>query len=121
MTDMKYVRLFAGSDGESHFEDVAVEFISQPGLRFPLSEWQPVEQIRFLQYPTGMPPVMHTAPGRLFHILLTGSWTMQTSDGETRNFHPGDIVLVEDTTGKGHMTWAEGEDAVLIARIQLPG
>ena len=72
-----------------------------------------------------MPPVMHTAPGRLFHILLTGSWTMQTSDGETRDFHPRDIVLVEDTAGKGHMTWAEGEGegegAVLIARIQLPG
>jgi hypothetical protein len=30
MIAVKYVRLFAGPDGESHFEDVPVEFISEP-------------------------------------------------------------------------------------------
>ena len=34
MSDMKYVRLFAGPDGESNFEDVAVKFSSEPPLRF---------------------------------------------------------------------------------------
>jgi hypothetical protein len=37
MTEMKYVRLFAGADGESHFEDVPVEFISEP----PNHSWCP--------------------------------------------------------------------------------
>jgi len=45
---------------------------------------------------------------------------MQTSDSETRYFHPGDVLLVEDTTGKGHTTWNEGGGAAVAARIQVP-
>jgi hypothetical protein len=45
---------------------------------------------------------------------------MQTSDGEIRNFQPGGVLLVEDTTGKGHTTWNEGSDAAVAARIQVP-
>jgi quercetin dioxygenase-like cupin family protein len=118
---MKYVRLFAGPDGESHFEDVTVEFDSAPAHRFPVSEWQPVERMRFLSFPPDHEPQMHRAPARLLHILITGSWTMQASDGETRHFKAGDVILVEDTTGKGHLTSITSEGATLVARIQLPG
>jgi len=45
---------------------------------------------------------------------------MQTSDGEIRYFQPGAVLLVEDTTGKGHTTWNEGTSAAVAARIQLP-
>jgi hypothetical protein len=64
---------------------------------------------------------MHHAPGRLFHILVAGSCAMQTSDGEIRHFHPGDVILVEDTTGKGHMTWITSQGPAVLARIQLSG
>jgi hypothetical protein len=121
MSDMKYVRLFAGPDGESHFEDVAVELTEDPPTPFPVSQWRSAERIRFLQYPTDLPRNVHRAPARYLHILLIGSWAMQTSDGETRHFNPGDIILVEDTTGKGHTTWATSKEAALLARIQLPG
>jgi len=121
MINMKYARLFAGSDGESHFDDVAVEFDSEPPHRFPVSEWQSVERIRFLNFPPDLEPQMHRAPARLLHILITGSWAMQASDGETRHFKAGDVILVEDTTGKGHVTSITSEGATLVARIQLPG
>jgi hypothetical protein len=120
MTDMKYARLFAGADGESHFEDVAVEFSSQPPLRFLLSEWQSAERMRFINVPPSLPGESHNAPWRLLFVVLTGSWKMQTSDGDARHFHRGDIVLVEDTTGKGHVTSTEDEGAIL-ASVQLPG
>jgi uncharacterized protein YjlB len=29
---------------------------------------------------------------------------MQTSDGARREFEPGDVVLLEDTTGIGHVS-----------------
>jgi hypothetical protein len=45
---------------------------------------------------------------------------MRTSDGESRHFKPGDIILVEDTSGKGHTTWATSKEPALLARIQLP-
>jgi hypothetical protein len=41
---------------------------------------------------------------------------METSDGEARRFHHGDIVLVEDTTGKGHVTSTEDDDAIVAPR-----
>jgi hypothetical protein len=121
MTDMKYARLFAGPDGESHFEDVAVEFDSEPPHPFPVSAWQSVERIRFLKLQPDGEPQMHRAPARLLHILITGSWAMQASDGETRHFNAGDMILVEDTTGKGHLTSITSEGATFVARIQLPG
>jgi quercetin dioxygenase-like cupin family protein len=119
MTDMKYVRLFAGPDGENHFEDVAIEFNSEPPLRFLVSEWETVERIRYLNVPPSLPGVSHHAPSRLLHVVLAGEWRMQTSDGETRYFRAGDIILVEDTTGKGHMTSTE-DDGAIVARIEMP-
>ena len=118
MTDMNYVRLFAGPDGESHFEDVVVEFISEPPARFAVSEWQSAERI-IPQFPPDLEP--SNAPRTAFSILLAGSWTMQTSDGEVRDFHPGDLILVEDTTGKGHITSITSDGATIVARIQVPG
>jgi hypothetical protein len=119
MTDMKYVRLFAGPDGESHFEDIAFEFNSEPPMRFPVSEWQPA--VIFMNFPPELPPEMHRARARLLHILVAGSWAMQTSDGEVRHFHPGDVVLAEDMTGKGFMTWTTSQEPAMLARIQLSG
>jgi hypothetical protein len=46
---------------------------------------------------------------------------MQISNGEIPHFNPGDINLVEDTTGKGHTTWDTSKEAALLARIELPG
>ncbi len=120
MSDLNYARLFAGPDGESHFEDVDVEFISEPPQPFLVSAWQSTQRIRFLRFPPGFQGGTHLAPFRQLLICLTGSCAMQTSDSETRYFHPGDVLLVEDTTGKGHTTWNEGGGAAVAARIQVP-
>jgi quercetin dioxygenase-like cupin family protein len=44
----------------------------------------------------------HVAPRRQYIVMLEGSVEIRVSDGEARVFRPGDIVLVEDTEGKGH-------------------
>ena len=120
MSGMKYVRLFAGPDGESHFQDVAVKFGSEPPLRFLVSEWLPAEQARFIKFPPSYHGTAHVAPRRQFIVYIAGCCGMQTTDGEIRFFRPGDVLLVEDTIGKGHSSWTEGDDAYLAAAIQLP-
>jgi hypothetical protein len=35
--------------------------------------------------------------------------SITASDGETRHIGAGEIVLVEDTTGKGHITKSSGD------------
>jgi quercetin dioxygenase-like cupin family protein len=44
----------------------------------------------------------HNAPRRQFVVLLEGKEEIEIGDGTKRQFGPGDILLVEDTTGRGH-------------------
>jgi len=37
-----------------------------------------------------------------------------------RHFAPGSVMLVEDTSGKGHTTRVVGNDYGLVAVVQLP-
>ena len=59
-------------------------------------------QTMFFSAPAGWDGEWHTAPARQFMMFLKGQFTVRVSGGETRRLNPGDIVLVEDTTGKGH-------------------
>jgi hypothetical protein len=46
----------------------------------------------------------HVAPRRQFVVNLTGSVSLESSTGETRVLGPGEVLLAEDTTGKGHIS-----------------
>ena len=51
----------------------------------------------------------HNAPRRQFIVHLEGAVEVEASDGERRRFGPGDVVLVEDLEGRGHVTRWVGE------------
>jgi quercetin dioxygenase-like cupin family protein len=61
----------------------------------------------------------HPAPARQFLVVLEGEFEVSASDGETRRFGAGSVLLVEDTTGKGHMTRALGEADASTAVLQI--
>ena len=44
----------------------------------------------------------HPAPRRQYIVNLDAGVKLTASDGESRFIGPGEIILVEDTTGKGH-------------------
>ena len=118
---MKYVRLFAGPDGETHFEDVTVTFNLRdvpPQPPFSASDAHPVDRFVFVSFPPGWQDE-HSAPRRQFIVVLGGVAGLRTSDGELRDFKPGDVFLAEDTTGNGHDSWNDGEDTLLAAVIPL--
>ncbi len=48
----------------------------------------------------------HNTPSRQFVIILKGEVDFTVSDGETRRFGSGAVVLLEDTSGKGHFSKA---------------
>jgi hypothetical protein len=54
-------------------------------------------------------------------VVLGGQVEAEVSDGEVRRFGPGDVVLVEDTEGRGHRSWVVGEDDVVFSVTQLAG
>jgi hypothetical protein len=52
-------------------------------------------------------------------FYLAGRVEAETSDAARRMMGPGTVVLVEDTTGKGHRSWVVGDEDVLIGVVQL--
>ena len=50
----------------------------------------------------------HPAPRRQYIINLDGGVQITASDGESRIIGAGEVLLVEDTTGKGHLSKSVG-------------
>jgi uncharacterized cupin superfamily protein len=51
--------------------------------------------------------------------MLRGEVEVTASDGETRRLSPGGLLLLEDTTGKGHATRVVGGEGFLLVGIAL--
>ena len=103
---MKIVRLYTGTDNESHFEEVEVD-LNLHG-HFEASALQPAHGIIFRRAPATHLSNYHTAPKRQYVITLAGQVEIETGDGTIRRFGPGDVMLAEDTTGHGHITRVVG-------------
>ena len=109
MRKLGYVRLFRDEAGESHFEDVDV--VLDQALHAPPA---PPLDMASLGAASGVAliggdpdwggDVPHPAPVRQFLTVLVGRAEITASDGSSRQFDPGDLVLIEDTSGNGHST-----------------
>jgi hypothetical protein len=121
---MKYLRVFSDSVGETHFEDLDTSFAlvnyAPPAPPLLASAFNPALQYGFIRIPAGWYGDWHPVAGRQMHFYLSGEVEAQVSDGEIRHAIPGTVALVEDTTGKGHVSRAIGADDVLIAVVLLP-
>lgn len=100
---MRITRIYSGDDGHSHFDDLDIELHDGGGLG-RISRRQPVTEVVFRENDPGYDYDWHNAPARQYVVLLDGETQIEVSDGEKRIFRGGDILLVEDTTGRGHRT-----------------
>ena len=110
---MRYLRLYTGPDGESHFEDAdvvlaPVEFIAgRP--RVDLSPPSSATGTAFIRLPAGWDSGgRYNPPRRNFFITLSGELEIEASDGQIRHLGLGAVLLAEDTSGKGHITRSRG-------------
>jgi hypothetical protein len=62
----------------------------------------------------------HRAPRRMYLIAVQGMSEVTASDGEVRRFGLGSIVLMDDLTGKGHITRAVGDVDHIALTIPVP-
>lgn len=96
-------RIYSDINGDSSFEELTVPLKSNGEIGF-LSDTEPVKGIIFREVVSSYDYDFHNAPQRQYIILLDGGVEIETSLGEKRSFKTGEILLVEDTTGKGHKT-----------------
>ena len=108
---MGMYRIFAGSDGESHIEELKLAGHPELGAMTNVSE----VKIQEFEGTRDMP--LHPLPERRLIIHLSGEVEITTSDGAKQIFRAGDIRLMDDVTGKGHahvdLTPSEGVYIIL--------
>ncbi|MBU18335.1 MAG: hypothetical protein CL725_11630 [Chloroflexi bacterium] len=108
---MGMYRIFAGSDGESHIEEL--KLADHPELAAMTN----VSEVKVQEFEGTRDMPLHPLPERRLIIHLSGEVEITTSDGAKQIFRAGDIRLMDDVTGKGHahvdLTPSEGVYIIL--------
>lgn len=109
---MKITRVFTDPNGISRFEDL--DLSTHPDLREP----RPATGVYLREFPAGTVLALHPAPRRQLVVIVTGTFELDVGH-ESRRFGPGDVRLMEDTTGRGHTTRVIGDEAALVVVVPL--
>ena len=105
MKTFPITRIYTGDDGESHFEDVDVPLLDRGGIG-AISKLQGATGVVFRETDGDYDFDFHNAPRRQYVINLDASVEIEIGDGTKRVLGPGEILLAEDTTGRGHRSRA---------------
>jgi len=116
---MAIVRLYTGSDEQSHFEQIELR-VQDQGDRSGTAELIPGSGILVRRFEADRANPWHHAPGRYAVITLSGAVDIEIGDGTVRRFGAGDILVAEDLTGQGHGTREVGPEARVSIFVPLP-
>jgi hypothetical protein len=110
-----YTRVVSTDGGESAFENAELHLNEQqvadgaPAMFVgTLGPGQAVAFVRFDAFHSEP----HPASEPQWVVVLRGVIEVQVSDGTSRQFGPGDLVLAADTSGRGHITRVVGDPPV---------
>ena len=106
---LTYVHVYADAAGASHFREEHFAFSRGRDNQSSLHVLEAKGGATLLRLKAGAFEDWHNAPQAWYLIVLQGASEVTTSDGQKRHFGPGSVVLLDDTTGKGHQTRAIGK------------
>ena len=104
---MQVIRVYTGDDGESHLEELELPY--EKIAEAERTAMQGATGIQFRRAPVGNFQDFHVAPRRQYVITLQGQAEIGLGDGSKRIFNPGDVLLADDLTGRGHTTAVAGD------------
>jgi len=99
---MRLVRIHAGDDGESRFEEVDLPMVAA-GER-SATALVPAVSTGFGFIEAREPQDWHPAPRRQLVTVLGGALEIECAGGAVRRFGPGDSFIADDLEGRGHVT-----------------
>jgi len=108
-------RLYTGTDGQSHAEQI--EISPKEAERMTKAT-----EVTFRQLAPSNPNATggwHVGPMRQWVVTLSGTGEVEVAGGVKVPIGPGNINLIEDLTGKGHITRNFGPDGRLTVFIPL--
>ena len=100
--------LYTDANGESHFRDIEIDW-AEERRGSKLSKRLPANGIIFRETTAEYDLDWHPAPRRQYIVNLDAGVKITASDGESRIIQAGEVILVEDTTGKGHRSQGLGQ------------
>jgi hypothetical protein len=124
---LRFWRLYEDDAGVSHFKEGAAPFapIAIPGLDDPplALTFAGGSGTAFLRLAPRQVEDWHPSPRKTLLVVIKGASRVTAGDGTVKEFHPGDVVLMEDMMGKGHITEpaGDGEHIALIIPIESFG
>jgi hypothetical protein len=104
---MRIHNIYADEDGESHFRDIEVEWIDDR-LSSIFSKSINASGLEFRRTEGDYDFDWHPAPRRQYVVNLDAGVEVTASDGETRTIGAGEVLLTEDTHGRGHCSKSVG-------------
>ena len=107
-------RIYTGTDGLSHSEEVPMTFANGGA-----TEMMKATGVEFSRRPPGPASDWHVGPRRQFVITLGGRAELEVAGGQKVAVGPGHINLIEDTTGRGHITHNLGPYDRIVVTIPL--
>ena len=120
-------RIFTGPDGLAHAEDIELDLnargvtdmLKATGAEFSVRPPTAGANSGSTAATDANAPGWHTGPARQFVITLSGHSDVEVSGGVHVAAGPGHINLIEDTTGKGHITRNFGPEDRIALTIPL--
>ena len=105
---MRIHNLYEDENGESHFRDIEIEWDEErPHSKY--SKRLPATGVIFRETRADYDLDWHPAPRRQYIVNLDAGVKLTASDGESRVIGAGEVILVEDISGKGHLSQSLGE------------
>jgi hypothetical protein len=109
-TPVTVTRLFTGPDNKTHAEEIAVPLPLTPANgSSERSQFMSFTNAQWVRTSTSYDLDWHVAPRRQYVVTVSGESEVVIGDGTPIHLYPGKVMLVEDTTGQGHISKAIGD------------
>jgi quercetin dioxygenase-like cupin family protein len=109
----KLTRIYAGSDGQSHFGEIEISTEDKPGIGLQTESLKATE-VFIRENKGGHESDWYIVPNGQLVVLLEGELEVEIGDGTKRRFSAGDVFLCEDTTGQGHKVRGMNRKTVVV-------
>ena len=105
---MKYTHIFTLSNGETSCRLISAELkkadFVKNSQQVAIKDFGDAKNLKFCSLPRGWDGGWHNSPVKQFVIGVSGAIQITCSDNSKVIIGEGDVVLLEDLTGKGHHT-----------------
>jgi hypothetical protein len=122
---LPYVRLYSDASGISHFADEQL-VLTPAGAsataeeRLLVNRLGDLKGVMFAKLKAGTNEDWHVAPRRQFMLCVRGIVEITAADGQKRRMTPGQFMLLEDVSGRGHRTYAVGDEDHVALALPVP-